>query len=168
MNRRLIVMRHAKAEPYAAQDRDRVLAPRGVDQAAETGRWLAAEGIEVTHAYVSSAARTRGTWDGVAASAGSGAEVHFEDALYSGGPEGVLSVLRSAPSDAEVVMYIGHNPTAAYLAQLLEDGNGDPEILSRMSMGYPTAALTVFDVAVDWADLNVAGATLREFRSPDL
>lgn len=161
-------MRHAKAEPFAAQDRDRRLAQRGVAQAAETGRWLASQGIEITHAYVSSAARTRETWEGVAASAGADADVHFEDALYSSGPEGVLSVLRSAPADAATVMYIGHNPTAAYLAQLLEDGAGDPAILSRMSMGYPTAALTVFDVAVDWADLNIAGATITDFRSPDL
>ncbi|WP_278255878.1 histidine phosphatase family protein [Nocardioides convexus] len=69
-SRRLVVIRHAKAEPYAATDVERVLAERGRTEGRLLGQWLAGEGIVPEAAYVSYAARTRETWDVVAGGAG--------------------------------------------------------------------------------------------------
>ncbi len=63
-------MRHAKAEPYAETDADRELTRRGHDDAAEVGRFLADIGIRPDSALVSSALRTRQTWEHVAESTG--------------------------------------------------------------------------------------------------
>ena len=41
---------------------------------------------------------------------------------------------------------IGHNPTMAYLAQMLDDGDGDAEAAAGMNEGFPTGALAVFAV----------------------
>ncbi|HEX7715711.1 MAG TPA: histidine phosphatase family protein, partial [Marmoricola sp.] len=60
--RRLVVMRHAKAEAVAASDQARRLVERGRRDAAEAGRWAHAAGVLPDHAFVSTAARAHETW----------------------------------------------------------------------------------------------------------
>ena len=62
---RLILMRHAEAEPAAGsgRDRDRVLSGRGRKDAAAMARALAGRGMRPDLALVSPAARTHQTWD---------------------------------------------------------------------------------------------------------
>jgi phosphohistidine phosphatase len=146
-------MRHAKAETFASDDHGRQLTARGRRDAVEAGLWLASQDVVPDHAFVSSAARTMSTWESLAHGLRASAEVAVEDALYSASPESVLEVLRTAPLDATVVAYIGHNPTAAYVAHMLDDGNPDPAAFRDMSEGYPTAAVTVLDIGVPWAEL---------------
>ena len=163
-NRTLVVMRHAKAEAFGDEDHARRLTERGRRDAAEAGAWLAAQGIAPTHAMVSSAKRTIATWESFARGAGCSAEASYEDGLYSAGPDAALEVLRTADPDASVLVFVGHNPTAAYLAHLLSDGTPDPDAFRAMSAeGYPTAALTVLDVPVDWADLAEGSASVTHF-----
>lgn len=161
--RTIVVMRHAKAEPAAADDHSRRLTDRGRLDAAEAGSWLAQQGIVPDHAKVSAAARTVETWQAVADGSGSAAVADFTDALYTAGPESALAVLRTAPDGARVLIYIGHNPTAAYLAHLLDDGRADPVAFSAMSRGYPTAALTVLSYDGSWADLASGMARITGF-----
>ncbi|MCZ4499855.1 MAG: Phosphoglycerate mutase [Marmoricola sp.] len=163
-NRRLIVMRHAKAEPFAAGgDQDRVLAARGLQDAAEAGRWAARNGVAPDHVVVSSAARTRGTWDGFAAAHGACPIPVIDRSLYAAGTDGAFEILRSVPPEARTVMLVGHNPTMAYLVHLLDDGGADPDVFAAVMAGYPTSALTVLDVAVPWADVDTATARIRRF-----
>jgi phosphohistidine phosphatase len=58
---------------------------------------------------------------------------------------------------------IGHNPTVAYLAQLLDDGEGDAVAAAEMAGGYPTSAVTVFAYDGAWADLAPGGARVLAF-----
>ena len=64
--RRLVVMRHSKAESTAPSDHERALASRGRADAAAAGMWLAEQGITPDAALVSDAMRTRQTWAQVA------------------------------------------------------------------------------------------------------
>src|SRR3712207_6756390 len=59
--RRLLLMRHAKAEPYGPTDRDRPLTPSGRRDAAAVGVWLSERSLAPDHALVSSAARSTAT-----------------------------------------------------------------------------------------------------------
>lgn len=161
--RLLVVMRHGKAEPFAAEDHRRELTPRGRRDAAQAGAWLAENDLVPTHAYISSAARALGTWASVTRTVRAEVEVSIEDSLYNAGPEHVLDVLRGAPAHAEVVMYVGHNPAAATLAHLLDSGDPEPDAFRQMSEGYPTSALAVLAVAVPWSDLDEATARLVAF-----
>ncbi|MCW2782566.1 MAG: hypothetical protein JWR35_3015 [Marmoricola sp.] len=161
--RLLVVIRHAKAEPFAAEDHLRALTDRGRRDAVEAGLWLAAQGIEPDYAFVSSAARTVGTWESLADAFQSVAEVLIDDSLYVASPEPALETLRTAPADAKVVVFVGHNPTAAYIAHMLDDGNPDEGAFRAMSEGYPTAAMTVLEVQVPWADLDVGTARITGF-----
>jgi phosphohistidine phosphatase len=61
------------------------------------------------------------------------------------------------------LVVVGHNPTMAYLAQLLDDGTGDEQAGRRMATGFPTCALAVFAVRGRWADLDLASARLVAF-----
>jgi phosphohistidine phosphatase len=71
--------------------------------------------------------------------------------------------VRETAPDVAVLVVVGHNPTMAYLAQLLDDGSGDDDAGRQMATGFPTGALAVFDVTVAWSDLDLASARLIAF-----
>ena len=156
-------MRHARAESFAEQDQDRVLTSRGRADAVEAGEWLASRGYVPTHAFVSSAQRAVSTWEALAAGSGSHAEPSVEGALYTGDPIGVLESLRTAPEHATVVAYVGHNPTAASLAHLLDGGQPDEDAFRGISEGFPPAGVAVLEVGTPWSSLDAAGARLVDF-----
>ena len=139
--RQLIILRHAKAEPIAASDHDRLLTERGHRDAEEAGSWLREIGVLPDHAVVSSAARTRGTWASFAAGAGLDLEPTIDRGLYAAGTDAALEIICTAPAEAQKQLLIGHNPTMAHLVHLLDDGGADPEIFAKVSEGFPTSAL---------------------------
>lgn len=156
-------MRHAKAEPYGEDDSDRLLTSRGRSDAAAAGRYLASAGLVPEHALVSQAARTQATWEEVRAASGSTAQAEISDALYAATPEAVLELVRALPDDVSTVIYVGHNPTAAHVAHQLINGEGDPEVVKGLLEGFPPAALAVFEVSGDWADIAEGEARLTHF-----
>ena len=158
-------MRHGKAEAFAAEDHRRRLTQRGARDVHAAGQWLAEEGLVPTHAFVSSAVRTRETWDQLVGATGVEIQPVVDDAIYTSGPDSMLDILRTTPEGAEVVLYVGHNPTAASLAHVLDDGEADPEAFRAMSAGFPPAALAVLDVHVPWAELDAASARLVGFHA---
>ncbi len=160
--RRLVIIRHAKAEQYAASDVERVLAERGRVEGRLLGEWLAAERIVPDAAYVSYAARTRETWDVVAAGAGWVLDPTYDAQLYGTDEDGVLDLLRTAPEDAGTVVVVGHNPTTAVLVQLLDDGEGPAS--GAVDLGsFPTSTAAVLEVDGSWAELAPMGARLVGF-----
>ncbi len=159
----MVVVRHAKAEQVASSDMERGLTDRGRADAAEAGAWLASRGFVPDHVLVSSAVRTRETWEAVADAASWTLEPDFETALYAAGPESALDLVRLVPAEAHSLLVIGHNPTMGYLAQLLSDGMGDPAAMADMTGGFPTCALTIFEYDGEWADLELGSARVAAF-----
>ena len=128
---RLILMRHAKAEPGGAgPDFDRALAPRGRQDAARLGDWLRAEGYRPDRALVSSARRTLETWEGLRLEA----PMEARRDLYEASAEAILA---AASGLAGTVLVVGHNPGIGGAAMRLAPGVGDR---------YPTGATAVIDV----------------------
>ena len=151
---RCIFMRHAQAEDFAATgDHDRRLTARGREQAAAAGELLQPLGI--THAYVSTAARTRETFELL----GLDCAVEYLPDLYNTHQDGVLEALLTAettPSGAALV--VGHNPSmhswAAELARL-----SDVPSAAAIAASFPTAALAAF---------NLPNTTWESFLAGDL
>jgi phosphohistidine phosphatase len=164
--RRIVVMRHAKAEQLGPTDLERELTPRGREDSAAAGRWLAEQQIVPDHALVSASVRTRQTWERVAEAAGWSLEPAFDRGLYAAGPDTAFDLMRETPDEASTLLVIGHNPTIAVVAQLLDDGEGDEAAAEDMSSGYPTSALSVFEYDGEWADLAPASARLTAFHTP--
>jgi phosphohistidine phosphatase len=164
VTRRLVLVRHAKAQPFASTDDARELTDRGRREAEAAGRHLCERGIVPDHAVVSSAVRTRATWEAMERVLGSSAVVVHDDAVYSGSTDVVLEALRVVPERARTVVFVGHQPTVGHVAHLLDDGVGDQEALRRMLHGFPTGSAAVFDVEGPWAGLAEEAGRLVEFR----
>ena len=161
--RRLVVMRHARAEPGGETDDSRELAQSGWDDAMEAGRWLADSGTIPDGALVSSARRTGSTWAALAEGGSFQVTPAYSDSLYSASPETALDLVRETDESVTVLVVVGHNPTMAYLAQLLDDGSGDEDAGREMATGFPTCALAVFEMTGPWSDLDLASARLVAF-----
>lgn len=162
-HRRLLVVRHAQAEPYVGSDHERALTAKGLRAARGVGQWLAEHEFMPDYALVSSATRTRQTWAAIADSADRPIHAEFSDDLYHAGVDDVVDALRWVPVNAQTIAYVGHNPTAGQLPHLLDDGAGDRRLLEEIATGYPTAAVSVFAVGTDWSDLGFGTARLTDF-----
>lgn len=159
----LILMRHAKSswDDPLASDHARPLNARGRDAAGRVGRWLAAEGHRPDAALVSSALRTRETWDLVAAELPRAPAPVVLDALYHAGPEVMLRCL--ARAEGRCVLMLGHNPgMAAFAGWML----ARPPAHARFA-DYPTAATLVAEFPAErWADVSPGSGIARAFVVP--
>ena len=168
-SRRLVIMRHAKAEATAPSDHERALASRGRADAEAAGRWLGEQGITLGVALVSDAVRTRQTWAHVAGGAGwDESAVVYSEGLYAAGSDSAFDLLREIDPAVTSLVVIGHNPTMAFVAELIDDGEGDVDATTGMvTRGFPTSALAVFTVEGPWADLGPGAGRLEAFHAGD-
>lgn len=168
VRRRLVLVRHAKAEPTAPSDHGRVLATRGLADADRAGRWLREQGLDPDAALVSDALRAQQTFEQVAVGAGWDLAPELSAGLYDAGPDTAFDLIRQTDPDVQTLVVIGHNPTMAYLAELVDDGDGDAGATTAMlTRGFPTSALAVFTVPGDWADLGPGTGRLEAFYAGD-
>lgn len=158
--KRFFVMRHAQAAPYAVSDRERELTERGRRDVARAAAYLTAHGVRPDHVLVSSAVRTQQTWAELRQALGVTLEADVDAELYNAEPPTILGAVRAVPASAEVVLFIGHNPAAWYLAGALDDGRGDPELVRRVLTGFAPSSVAGFEVSGDWADLDEGRARL--------
>ena len=161
--RTIVVMRHAKAEQAGPTDFERPLADRGRDDAAAAGGWLAAQGVRPDVALVSAATRTLETFAAVSRGAQWTLEPTPDRGLYAADPDTVLDLVRALDDDVRSVVLIGHNPTMAYLATVLDDGEGDTDAALGLTAGFPTSALAVFAYDGTWGGLAGGRARITAF-----
>ena len=180
--RRLMLMRHAKADWPDVADQRRPLAKRGRHDAPVIGRWLREHGYLPDVVVCSSARRTRQTWELVAPELGGSPAVTFDDRAYDAGEMTLLYLARELPASCQAGLLIGHNPAISDLAASLTEPSTDPsadpsaEPSAEPSAGgaanplagvrFPTAAVAVLEFAGDWADLAPGGAQLLDFAAP--
>lgn len=148
--KRLILMRHAKAEKTSAsgRDRDRPLSERGQTDAATMGRALASRGMRPDLAFVSPSTRTRQTWDLLHDAFGD-VQVREDEPLYNGGSDTLRHYIQGAEDEAGCLMVVAHNPGIHLLAvEYLVESAASPSVLDRMSGGFPPGAAAIFTVDV--------------------
>ncbi len=162
-DRQLVIVRHAQAEQTAPSDAERPLTDRGRRDAAATGRWLGAVPVHPDVVLVSSALRTRETWQAVSAAAGWELEPTVDRGLYAASADTAMDLVRSQAEETRTVVVIGHNPTMSDLAQLLDDGEADPELTESMTTGFSTSTAALFSVAAPWEGLGPGGARLTAY-----
>jgi phosphohistidine phosphatase len=173
--RRLLLLRHAKAESTSpsGRDRDRPLAARGLKDATELGAWLAGQrSLLPDLALISTAVRARATWDIVQQQISDQVRqelaAHLPD-LYGAEPTQLLAIIRAiAVEDPKRLMIIGHNPGLHELALGLI-GRGDTTGRATLAHNLPTSGLVVIDFAVEsWDRLAFGNGQLAQFVSPKL
>lgn len=154
-------MRHAKTESFASSDRVRELTERGRRDSRAAGRWLAASDLVPDCILVSSAARAGGTVDQLCEAMGRRPEVVVLDELYGADEYDVLAICAAeVPSDIRTAMVVGHNPTMAMTAWLIQ-----PEE-SRADTHFPTSGLAVFEIDVEWSEVDPGVGSLVTTHTP--
>jgi phosphohistidine phosphatase len=167
---RLMLLRHAKAvaaEPGMA-DRDRGLTPRGRNDALKIGSYMAHHALLPTYALVSSARRTRETWERLLTAFPEACPSDFLDELYDARSEDILTAIREVDGSCRNLLVIGHNPGIHEVARLLI-ASGEVEAREQLNEGLPTSGLAIIDFAGhNWDQLRGRGGRLERFISPRL
>jgi phosphohistidine phosphatase len=161
--KQLTLLRHAKSvqDPTYAVDRERPLAERGRGDAEVMGRFLAQAEIVPDLITSSPAARARQTAELLARTAGYSGGIRWDEAVYTDGPDALLSVVRGLPDQVEHALIIGHNPGFEELAALL--------IGTECGVTLPTAAAAHFEIDVDrWSEVCAGAGRLQWLVTPRL
>lgn len=152
---RLVLLRHAKAEPAGVVvDHERPLALAGRRQASAVGAALAAAGLAPTHVLCSSALRTRQTWELVRTALGvagaSDAVMSVSDDLYDASTGDLVAHVQALPADAVTVLVVGHEPTMSRAAAVLAGPGSDDALVARVHAGVATASWSVLELDGAW------------------
>ncbi len=174
--RSLLLVRHAKAadEPDnggAAGDHARDLSERGLREAGSLGRTLQRLDLLPDLVLVSSALRTRRTWEAMGeAMREDGAfgtpvpELVITDRLYLATAGELRAVLREVPEPPRSVMLVGHNPGLHELALQLAGAERSAASV-ELQAGLPTCTAVAVAIEGDWRRLfPLAGIPPRILR----
>lgn len=166
--RRLVLLRHAKAERAGAVDD--VLRPLRLDgrrQAGRVGAALRESGLVPERVLCSSALRTRQTWELLASQLGDvEPEVTVSDALYAADVPDVLELVAATDPRVRTLLVVGHEPTMAATASHLADPASDGGALAQVRVGVPTATYSVLESDAAWDAWGPRGALLTYVGRP--
>ena len=164
---RLMLLRHAKAEPGAAMaDHQRALNALGIQQAQALGRYMAVEGLVPDLILASDALRTHQTAQEILLLAGGDAPLKLDLALYVAHPRTLLEAVHATPASVRALLLVGHNPGLAELADALT-GYGDRYAAARMRQKYPPSGLCVLDFDMEtWQEIAIKTGRLDRYIVP--
>lgn len=165
--RLLLLLRHAKAgraQP-GERDHDRTLSEGGRRDAAKVGGLIAARGFRPDRALVSSARRTRQTFDIVADSIEGHIESRELESLFRPAT-GYLPIIRDEGGDARYLLLVGHNPFIQDAALALSADRSGREA-QAIADHVPAAALAVLAFDGEWRGLSERTMRLVAFLVPD-
>jgi phosphohistidine phosphatase len=169
--KRLLLLRHAKAEPGGAgiEDHERELTMRGLHDAAAMGRFMERKHYLAGAVYCSAARRTRQTAELVLGEWRTPAPVEYREAFYLADVKILVAAIQAAP-DVPSLMIVGHNPGIEKCAGLLAREPvkaKERDALGVLEEKFPTAALAVLDFDVGaWRQVAAGGGVLTEFARP--
>jgi phosphohistidine phosphatase len=162
--KRLILVRHAKTEPYtdARTDFERKLKNRGRKDTLLVARDLQQHGIYPDLIISSPAVRAFQTAQLFAKAYEIESEsIVLAQFVYDGDTtEGMLHGFATLSGEVQTVMVVGHNPDMATLSMKLS---------STDFFHFPTCAVTVISFSVsDWNDVSVGTGRVERFVYPKM
>ncbi|MFE7359078.1 SixA phosphatase family protein [Streptomyces sp. NPDC057543] len=165
--RRIVLLRHAKAEWSQDSDHERPLTERGRKDAPVAGRKLVDSGIVLDLALCSTAARTRETWKLAVHEMPHRPRTVYEERLYEASPGELIALINETPDDVHDLLVIGHNPGMHAVADALSE-SADGDALARMNRGgFPTAAFAVVEFSGSWKGVEHGVGKLVEYWTPN-
>ncbi|RKN42480.1 SixA phosphatase family protein [Streptomyces hoynatensis] len=164
--RRIVLLRHAKADWPEVSDHDRPLAERGRKDAPLAGRWLAGAGVTPELTLCSTAVRTRETWKLCAPELPRRPKTSYDERLYDATLGELIAVVNGVDEEVRDLMLVGHNPGMHALADALA-GTAEGDTLARMNTrGFPTSAVAVLSLTGSWKTVEHGVAHLAAFWTP--
>lgn len=166
---RLVLLRHAKAEPAGhVVDELRALALAGRRQCAGVGARLREFDLVPERVLVSSAVRTRQTWNLVRQALGTDVpepEVVVGDEVYEARADDVVRLVRGIDDRVRTLAVVGHEPAMSGTAAALSAADGDPALLAQVRTGLPTAAFAVVHLS-SWSGAGAGAGRLVDVVRP--
>lgn len=161
----IYLLRHAKSDWANAQlsDHERPLNARGRKAARRMGRYFRDEGLRPDRVLISSAVRTRETWQRLSDAAGLSVEPEFHARLYHAAPSVYLEYCRRMPAGTGSVLLIGHSPGIEETARMLSRSGAEAQVRA-LQVGYPTGALVEIRINGDWGSIGEGGRLVRYIR----
>lgn len=164
--RRIVLLRHAKADWPQVSDHERPLAERGRLEAATSGRRLSDTGIGFDLALCSTATRTRETWKLAVHELPHRPRTVYEERLYEASLGDLLALVNETPDEVADLLLIGHNPGMHALADVLA-ASAEGDALARMTQGgFPTAAFAVVGFEGSWKSVEHGVGRLLDYWAP--
>ncbi|MGW0029476.1 SixA phosphatase family protein [Streptomyces sp. NPDC003314] len=164
--RRIVLLRHAKADWPQVSDHERPLAERGRSDAPVAGRKLAETGIGFDLALCSTAVRTRETWKLAVQELPERPRTVYEDRLYEASLGELIALLNDVSDEVSDLLVIGHNPGMHALADALA-GRAEGDTATRMNRsGFPTSAFAVLTFDGSWKSVEHGVGSLVDFWTP--
>lgn len=151
----MLVLRHAAAVSFAAQDHDRPLSADGLRDAETVGAALAAL-QPPDQALVSSARRAQETFLAARDSGGWSLDPQVVGGLYGGDPHDVIGEVAAGATTSGTLLLVGHEPWCSELIAMLTG--------ARVRM--ETAAVACLQVGPSWDALDPDWCTLRWLAPP--
>jgi phosphohistidine phosphatase len=146
--KKLLVLRHAKAEPDdgSVPDHERALTKKGVKTARRMGELLKEQQLVPDRVLSSTAERARTTAEAALEGLGASVPIDTLQELYLAEPPAYLAVLRRLGGDADAVLVVGHNPGIETLLFRL----------THRTEHMPTAALAECHLSISaWSELDI-------------
>jgi phosphohistidine phosphatase len=157
----LWLVRHAKSswKDPSLGDFDRPLNRRGLSDAPEMGRRLAAGSTRPQVLVSSPAVRAKTTAEFIAAALGYPAEeIRWEDRIYHASTFELIRLIRQMADDIESAMFFGHNPTMTDAANVLSGSSIE---------NVPTCGVVQLHLDIpSWAQVEDGVAHLLDFDYP--
>ncbi|MFV8127725.1 SixA phosphatase family protein [Streptomyces syringium] len=164
--RRIVLLRHAKAEWSDDSDHERPLAERGRKDSPVAGRRLATAGIIPDLALCSTSVRTRETWKLAVHELPQRPRTVYEDRLYEASLGELIAVINETSDEVADLLLVGHNPGMHALADALA-GEAESDLLPRLNRsGFPTAAIAVLTFSGPWKSVEHGTGRLVAFWPP--
>ncbi|UZJ31982.1 SixA phosphatase family protein [Streptomyces endophytica] len=164
--RRIVLLRHAKAEWSETSDHERPLAERGRKDAPVAGRWLAGSGVTPDLTLCSTSTRTRETWKLAVHELPQRPKTVYDERIYEASLGELIALLNETSDDVTDLMLVGHNPGVHALADALS-GESDGDLLPRMNRsGFPTAAIAVVAFNGSWKSVEHGVGRLIAYWTP--
>lgn len=163
--KRLLLLRHAKAEPPGAgPDFERPLAERGRRAAPLIGAQIERLGLRPDRVLCSPAMRARQTLYLAATEINTAPEISFLSDLYEADTTDYIEQIRLSGRDAEVLLIVGHNPATEDAVRTLASPSADS---LPWPADFPTAALAVITFqGDDWQAMRAGTGRLIDFIRP--
>lgn len=164
--RKVVLLRHAKADWPQVNDHERPLAEKGRKEAVEAGRRLADHSIPFDLTLCSTATRTRETWKLAVQEFPQRPKTVYEERIYEASPGELIALLNETSDELRNVLLVGHNPGIQGLADILA-GSAEGDARERMSArGFPPAAFAILEFTGTWKSLEPGVATLVDYWAP--
>ncbi len=160
MKKKLILIRHAQAEPpQSGNDFDRLLTRAGERDARYLGRWLASEIKQVQTIITSTANRAKMTAEILSEELKAPGLIDEEEVLYEASVREMLDVIRSIEPNHQTAAVVAHNPTISYVADFLTK--------EAMDSMIPCTAVGIEFEDIAWSSVDQSQGSIVFFRPPE-